>query len=115
MLSLAFTKISILVLYLRVLTYHYARWISWAILVLTIIYNIIGFAVQITTCIPLQKLWDATRYGTCHPLALAWVFVGLHVTTDFIVFALPIPIITTLTISLRQKLLLAFLFGLGFL
>lgn len=115
MLSLAFTKISILVLYLRILTYHHARWITWTVLILTIVYNIVGFAVQMTTCVPLQKLWEPNLYGTCHSLALAWAFIGLHVATDFIVFAVPIPIVTTMTMSLRQKLFLVVLFSFGFL
>lgn len=115
MLSLATTKISILILYLRILTYHHARWITWAILVLTIVYNIVGFAVQMTTCVPLQKLWEPNLYGTCHSLALAWAFVGLHVSTDFIIFALPIPIVATIIMSPRQKILLVVLFSLGFL
>jgi hypothetical protein len=115
MLSLAFTKISILVLYLRILTYHHARWITWAILILTIVYNIVGFAVQMTTCVPLKKLWEPNSYGTCHSLALAWAFIGLHVSTDFIIFAMPIPIVSQITMRPREKLLLVLLFGLGFL
>jgi hypothetical protein len=115
MVSLALTKISILVLYLRILTYHHARWIIWTVLILTIVYNIVGFAIQMTACIPLQKLWGEANYGTCHPLALIWAFVGLHISTDFIVFAIPIPIVTRLTMPLQQKLLLIGLFGIGFL
>ncbi|KAK4158618.1 hypothetical protein QBC43DRAFT_305292 [Cladorrhinum sp. PSN259] len=115
MLSLAFTKISILVLYLRILTYHHARWITWTILILTVVYNIVGYAVQMTTCIPLQKLWEPAVYGTCHSIALAWAFIGLHISTDFILFALPIPIVTSITIPMREKILLVVLFGLGFL
>jgi len=115
MISLAFTKISILVLYLRILTYHYARWFTWSILVLTVVYNIVGFCVQVTTCIPLKKLWEPGLYGKCHSITLAWALIGLHVGTDFLVFALPIPIIITMTMPLRQKLLLIALFSLGFL
>ncbi len=115
MVSLALTKISILVLYLRIFTYHYARWVIWAILVITIVYNIAGFIVQMTTCVPLSKLWEPSEYGTCHSLALAWAFIGMHVATDFIVFIIPIPIVWSMTMSLRQKLLLLVLFSLGFL
>jgi hypothetical protein len=115
MISLALTKISILVLYMRVLTYQHSRWITWTMLALTIAYNIAGFIVQMTTCVPLAKLWEPNLYGTCHTLALAWAFIGLHVATDFLIFALPMPIIVTMTMSLRQKLFLVLLFGLGFL
>ncbi len=115
MLSLACTKISILVLYLRILTYHYARWFTWSILVLTVVYNIVGFCIQLTSCIPVRKLWEPALYGKCHPIALAWAFIGFHVGTDFLVFALPIPIIVTMTMPIRQKLLLIALFSLGFL
>ncbi|KAK3902256.1 hypothetical protein C8A05DRAFT_34062 [Staphylotrichum tortipilum] len=114
MVSLAFTKISILVLYLRILTYHYARWFTWSILVLTVVYNLVAFAIQVTTCIPLKKLWEPGDYGKCHSITLAWALISLHVGTDFLVFALPTPIIVTMTMPLRQKLLLIALFSLGF-
>ncbi len=115
MISLALTKISILVLYQRISTHHHARWVTWVMLVLTIAYNIAGFIVQMTTCIPLEKLWEPALYGKCHPVTLAWAFIGLHVVTDFLIFALPIPIVALMTMSLRQKLLIVVLFALGFL
>jgi len=115
--SLALTKISILVLYLRILTYHNARWLSWVVIVITVLYNLAALVSQLTVCTPLQKLWDSTSYGTCHPnLQYAtWILVGLTVLTDFVTFAMPIPIITKMTLPLREKLIVLALICVGFL
>jgi hypothetical protein len=96
------------------LTYHNARWIIRIILVITVLYNLAGFVVQMTTCIPLQKLWDSTVYGTCHKASLAWFLVAFTIGTDFITFAMPIPIVLKMSLPARDKLLLVALFALGF-
>jgi hypothetical protein len=96
------------------LTYHNARWITRVILVITVLYILAGFGVQMTTCIPLQKLWDTTVYGVCHNPSLAWFLVAFTIGTDFIAFAMPIPIVLKMNMPARDKLLLVALFAIGF-
>jgi hypothetical protein len=113
-LSLAFTKVSILILYLRLLTYHYARWAVYIMLGVVVIYNIWGFISEMTICIPLSKLWEDTGYGTCHPISFTWAVIGLHIATDFLIFFLPIPVFFSVTMSLKKKAILLVLFTVGF-
>ncbi|KAH8902346.1 hypothetical protein BR93DRAFT_972734 [Coniochaeta sp. PMI_546] len=113
-LSLAFTKVSILVLYLRLLTYHYSRWAVYVMLCVVVIYNIWGFVSEMTICIPLSKLWSDPGYGTCHPISFTWAVIGLHIATDFLIFFLPIPVFFNVKMSLKKKITVVAVFTVGF-
>jgi hypothetical protein len=114
-LSLSFTKISILLLYLRVLTYDYIRKATYVTLAIVIVYNLWGIVMCITICIPIARMWDPSIPGYCHPFAVWWALVYLHIITDFIIFLLPIPVVITMSIPTRQKAGLLVIFTLGFL
>jgi hypothetical protein len=112
--SLAFTKVSILILYLRLLTYHHARWAVYIMLFVVVVYNIWGFVSEITICTPLSKLWDDKGYGTCHPISFTWAVIGLHVATDFLIFFLPLPVFFSVKMSLKKKITVLAVFTVGF-
>lgn len=116
-LTLFLTKTSILLLYARILTYQYARYAVYAIMVVVTLSNIWTFAVVMTACIPLQAFWDYTIAADsyCHPRSFWWANTGLHMTTDFLIFALPMPFIFHLNTSPKQKVLLYGIFAFGFL
>jgi hypothetical protein len=114
-LSFALTKASILVLYLRILTYRFARHITYALLAVVVIYNTFGFFVDMTACVPLEKLWSPSISGTCHPDSFLWALIGMHIATDFLIFALPLPIFWAVKMQKRMKITLFILFGLGLL
>jgi hypothetical protein len=114
-LSFGFTKASILFLYLRILTYRFARHITYALLAVVVIYNIFGFFMEITTCVPLEKVWNQSIEGTCHPESFLWALIGMHIATDFLIFFLPLPIFFTMKMQRRMKITLFVLFGLGLL
>lgn len=115
--TLFLTKTSILLLYARILTYQHARYAVYAILVVVTISNVWSFVVVMTACIPLAAFWDpALAAGAyCHPRSFWWSNTGLHMATDFLIFALPMPIIFRLNASIRQKVLLYSTFAFGFL
>jgi hypothetical protein len=113
-LSLFLTKVSVLLLYLRVLkTYNYLRKAIWATLVVVIVYNVWAVAMQLSTCVPLRKKWDRTVEGYCHPLDVWWALTYIHIITDFIIFLLPIPAVVSMTIPRAQKAGLLFVFCIG--
>lgn len=112
--SLAFTKVSILILYLRLLTYHPARWLVYTMLCVVVIYNIWGFVSEMTTCIPLSKLWSDPGYGSCHPMSFTWAVIGLHIVTDFLILFLPIPIFFNVKMSSSKKITVLAVFTVGF-
>ncbi|KAK4149492.1 Phosphoglucosamine mutase [Chaetomidium leptoderma] len=90
-LSLCFTKISILLLYLRVLTHNYIRKVTWAAIGIVGVYNAWGVGMYL--------IW--------------WALTYLHIITDFMIFVIPIPVVATMTIPMRQKSGLLFVFCLG--
>ncbi|KAB5539346.1 hypothetical protein GE09DRAFT_315504 [Coniochaeta sp. 2T2.1] len=113
-LSLTFTKISILILYLRLLTWHNARYAVWVLMGIVLIYNIWGFITEMTICIPLSKLWEDTTYGSCHPISFTWAGIGLHIATDFLIFFLPIPVFVNVKMTRRKKMTVLAVFTVGF-
>jgi hypothetical protein len=114
-LSLCLTKVSILLLYLRVLTHEYIRKVSRWTLAFVVVYNVWALGMYLTMCIPLQKMWRPELEGYCHPFEVWWVLTYLHIVTDFMIFLIPIPVVVTMTIPMRQKIGLLFVFTLGLL
>ncbi|KXX73942.1 hypothetical protein MMYC01_209435 [Madurella mycetomatis] len=116
MLSLLFTKISILILYLRILSYQHARYAVHAILAIVIFANGLWTLITVATaCTPLQAFWDPTLpNATCRPSAYWFANTGLHIGTDILLYVLPLPVIINLQVKLRQKLALYSVLALGF-
>ncbi|KAK1760163.1 hypothetical protein QBC47DRAFT_448749 [Echria macrotheca] len=117
MLSLLFTKISILLLYIRILSYQHARYAVYAILAIVILTNgIWTFVTVITACLPLSAFWDRTSGMDyyCRPVVYWYANTGMHIATDVLLYILPLPVIVTLQIRPRQKLVLYAVFALGF-
>lgn len=119
-LSLTFTKISILLLYMRIFTYP--GWIKRAIRVVLFAVLAIGawlVASVCTACIPLEAFWNwSLAFVTpvyCQPSNLWWANAAIHITTDVVIVLLPMPVISTLRIPRRQKRAVFGVFALGFL
>ncbi|KAK4168120.1 hypothetical protein QBC43DRAFT_366631 [Cladorrhinum sp. PSN259] len=113
--SISLTKISILLLYLRVLkTYDYLRKAMWATLGFVILYSVVTLTMYFTICVPLERFWDRSIEGYCHPDPVWWTLTYTHIVTDFIIFLLPIPVVVTMSIPFAQKAGLLFVFCVGF-
>ncbi|KAH6843371.1 hypothetical protein B0I37DRAFT_314683 [Chaetomium sp. MPI-CAGE-AT-0009] len=112
-LSLCFTKVSILLLYLRVLTHEYIRKVTWGVLAIVVIYNTWAMGMYFTMCIPIEKMWNDALEGYCHPFQVWWALTYLHIITDFMIFLIPIPVVVTMTIPVRQRVGLLAVFTLG--
>lgn len=114
-LTLAFCKISILLLYTRILAYTHARRAALAVIAIVIAYNIFGFVSTLGRCRPLAAFWDNSVRGECNPASHMWALISLHIATDFLIFLLPIPLVYRMTMPLGQKIGVLLIFGLGFL
>ncbi len=115
-LSLGFSKISILLLYLHIFTFQWVRRAVQLVLVIVILSILYTLIAVFTACIPLQAYWDISitdKY--CHPQTVWWANTGLLMTTDFLIFLLPMPVVWTLSLPRRQKYALVAIFGMGFL
>ncbi|KAK3685183.1 hypothetical protein B0T22DRAFT_212693 [Podospora appendiculata] len=116
MMALLFTKISILLLYIRILSYQHARYAAYAIMVIVILTNgLWTFVTVMTACMPLQAFWDFTTPNAwCRPVSYWYANTGLHIATDILLYVLPLPVIINLQIKARQKIFLYSIFALGF-
>ncbi|KAK5652229.1 hypothetical protein OQA88_10726 [Cercophora sp. LCS_1] len=112
--SLAFTKLSILVLYTRILVHGPLRIANLVVLAIVTACNIWVFISICIQCIPLQAVWDPTVKGWCLGLAGALGNSILHIVTDFMIFVLPLPALINLKIHRKQKIGLIVIFCLGF-
>jgi hypothetical protein len=114
-LSLWFSKTSILLLYIHALVHDYTRKATYVALAIVTTYNLWGLGMYATMCVPLAKTWDPSIPGTCHPWKVWWALTYLHIITDFLIFLIPIPVVSRMTIPIHQKLGLLIVFATGFL
>lgn len=89
-LSLLFTKLSILFLFLRVLTFEWIRWAVRVVLAVVVLSSIFIVGVVFTACVPLQAFWDRSRTPAyCHPISVWWAVTGILIATDVAIYLLP--------------------------
>jgi hypothetical protein len=67
-------------------------------------------------CVPIQSLWDRSVPGHCLPLIPTYYAPAcINIATDFGTWVLPLPVIRSLHLPIRQRVMLMLIFGLGFL
>ncbi|KAH6853178.1 hypothetical protein B0I37DRAFT_317173 [Chaetomium sp. MPI-CAGE-AT-0009] len=114
-LSLCFSKLAILLLYIHLFTFRWARLGGQMLFGIVVISHTYMTLVTFTACIPLYSYWDfrvTEKY--CHPQSIWWSSTGLHMVTDFLIFLLPMPVVWTIRLPRRQKYILSAVFGFGF-
>lgn len=120
-LSLTCAKLSILFLYLRLLTFQAPRVLCKAFIVFTAVTHLWIIISALTACVPLSSLWNsAAVHGThqhvyCHPRAVFWLDFGLGVAANMLIFTLPIPLMFYVVVpKIKHVALFAMpLFGYG--
>ncbi|RAL02664.1 putative integral membrane protein (Pth11) [Aspergillus ibericus CBS 121593] len=66
-------------------------------------------------CDPVSRQWDMTIEGSCiDTVASYYALAGTSLGFDIIIIALPLPVLWTLQLRLRQKIVLVGVFALGF-
>ena len=107
-------KLSVLMLYLRIFTDKFSRvscWVLGAILVVGLISNILGEALQ---CFPIEKAWNPVLPGWCSNIEAHLIYGNLpNNITDIAMLLLPIPVVLRLQAAKHVKigLLATFLVG----
>jgi hypothetical protein len=93
-----------------------ARIVLYLILAVVIFATVWNLVTLFTACIPLNAFWDPSKLqgAYCHSVTIYWVNTGLHVATDYLLFAFPLPKIWGMRLPKRQKAVLMGLFSLGF-
>ncbi|KAF3032863.1 hypothetical protein E8E12_003003 [Didymella heteroderae] len=116
--SVALTKISILLFYLRIFPQRSLRKIIWATIGLCIAYMIAFVTATAFQCIPVRiawEHWDGEHHGRCIDLnADAWCSAAANIVLDLIVILLPMRELKDLRMNRWRKfgVMLMFLGGL---
>lgn len=118
LMSLFFSKLAILSLYIHTFTaFRWARLAGQILLGIVIVTNVFMLITTLTACIPLYAYWDIflPREGVyCHPQSFWWANTGMHMVQDVLIFLLPMPVVWSIMLPQRQKLMLFVVFGCGF-
>ncbi|OBT61625.1 hypothetical protein VE03_08860 [Pseudogymnoascus sp. 23342-1-I1] len=107
-------KVSILLLYLRIFPDIKFRRIIHVALVWMACRTIIFVCVVVFQCIPVAHSWDQSVAGKCADQQ-AFVYAGAAVSIfeDIVIMFLPVYELHGLTLSLKKRLVLVFMFALG--
>ncbi|KAG8156309.1 hypothetical protein KVR01_013844 [Diaporthe batatas] len=106
--SLNLSKISVVLLYLRTLTYDWTRKVLLGFMVIVTVTGTINLILDFTACIPLKAFWDPSVQATyCHSNEVYYSLVGLQIGTDFLIFLLPLPVVCICIVSIIRLVLLA--------
>lgn len=113
-LALCFTKISILVFYLRVFPGRREIWLSWITIGIVVSYSIPFLILDALQCDPTTK---ASFFGSgiacVRPRYIMIVSATIHTMTDIWMVAMIIPVVWGLQIAPRQKYSLVAILSLG--
>lgn len=111
-------KIGILLLYRRIFDAGGAttKWFRTSVnvlLVLTFINGVTSTFIMIFQCLPVGSVWDKSIPTTkcINPYAFFGSSAAIGIITDFILIALPIPMLRGLQISTRKKIGIGFMFA----
>jgi hypothetical protein len=114
--SLALSKVSVVLLYLRTLTYDWTRKVLLGFMAVVILTGTINLLLDFTACIPLNAFWDGSVQATyCHSNEVYYALTGLSIGTDFLIFLLPLPVVWSIRAPKDQKIVLTTVFSFGFL
>lgn len=118
------SKASVLVFYLRIArnTHAVLRWASWAVLSVVVVAGTILTVMNIFQCRPVWAAWTpivhvaakTTGRVECLPILTEFICSApVDIITDLAILALPIPVLTSISLPTRQKVVLVGTFALG--
>ena len=84
------TKMSIIMLYLRIFPQRWFRLTCYVLLIIITSYMVAAFFASIFQCTPVARAWDKSIPGSCIDNTTNWYAnAGFSIATDFIILALP--------------------------
>jgi hypothetical protein len=116
--SLAFTKLSILLFYLRLSPHTWFRLSVWGLAATVVVYVTVYDLISIFGCRPIAASWDLrlAPTATCMDQLTKYMALSiLNIIIDVLTLALPIPIVARLQIARRQKISVCAIFATGIL
>ncbi|KAL2162981.1 hypothetical protein VTH06DRAFT_6817 [Thermothelomyces fergusii] len=112
--AVCLTKISILLQYNRIFSNTMLRKVIMAGLIFLSCWGVTLCFLLPMVCMPVAKFWRPEMDGFCLDSGTIWyVMAGVNVVTDFSLFTMPIPVISSLQLPKKQKGFLMIVFTLG--
>ncbi|KAH0491322.1 hypothetical protein TgHK011_002759 [Trichoderma gracile] len=113
-LTINLTKMSIVLLYLRIFVQRWFRIACYILLGIVTSYAIASTATSIWQCTPIRGAWDKSVNPTCISLTMNWYAnAGYSIATDVLILLLPMQPIWASKLPLAQKRALMVVFALG--
>ncbi|KAH4412447.1 hypothetical protein HBI25_054950 [Parastagonospora nodorum] len=115
--TLMATKTSILVFYLSLSKTH--KVFRWATIATLVVVNVGGLALtilNIAQCRPVAAAWASTVPASASCTNVVTIYLSsapLNIITDLAIFFLPMPILTSMRLPKKQKIILVITFGFG--
>lgn len=108
-------KLSILALYTSLFrTFRPIRFLVWTVSGLVVCYFVAFLPIFLTQCHPISYQWHPVPGGGCRSLSIQEIAsITLNIFLDSTIALLPIPAIWKLRMSLRNKLTIGVMFGMG--
>lgn len=112
--SINLTKMSIVLLYLRIfVTERFRKFCIYVFLYVTC-YGIGSIVATILECQPIARVYDRSIEGTCINLTAFWYANAIsNILTDIVILTMPMRVIRTLRLPPRPKYGLMGVFALG--
>ncbi|PYI10719.1 hypothetical protein BO78DRAFT_426265 [Aspergillus sclerotiicarbonarius CBS 121057] len=109
-------KVSLLSSYLRIGGFVSAYRATIIVAIVAVVCNQLVFTFLLCfACTPVSRQWDMSLPGTCiNTVASYYALAGTSLGFDIIIIALPLPVLCTLQLRMRQKIALVGVFALGF-
>ncbi|CAK3899103.1 related to integral membrane [Lecanosticta acicola] len=112
--ALCFTKLSILLQYLRIFPERNVRIACYALMGLIVAWTLWAFFSALFACQPIRSFWDKSVPASClNRLAVWFANASFNILTDIMTALLPLPVLNSLNLPKRQKIILMVVFGLG--
>ncbi|KAF5679397.1 integral membrane protein [Fusarium heterosporum] len=113
--AMCFVKIAILFQYRRVFTIPIIKTVTFYGLAFMVAWTVAIALLNTLVCVPVARFWDSTLPGRCLDFLTLWyVMAGFNLVTDLGVFLIPLPVIKSLNLPMKQKIMLFMVFSLGF-
>jgi hypothetical protein len=113
--TLASTKISVLLLYLRIFPHESFRRATFAIIGMIAISTTIIFFMTVFSCDPVAFFWNRDiRGGRCLNVnKLAYANSAMSIIQDLLIVSLPLPVLWKLNMGRKKKIGVGFMFAVG--
>jgi hypothetical protein len=116
--NLGLTKISILLLYIRLFVHRWFLRTCWVWIAIIVSFTIGTVFSSIFQCTPVQWAFNKSLpgRGTCINMTAFWYAnATFNILTDLVLIALPIPVVLKLQLPLKSKIALCGIFAVGLL